>query len=233
MSPEVAEVEDHRAKRSENQALPLPAVCANTCRMRLVALDGISSPTYFIRVPCEPGAELIIETMLVTDKSIGKKPKRNQKASSAARFTTLLFTVPRQVVQISSRQLNPAILGMFAMRVLSVLIREIAKLRTIHRHCKSKPQMVGGRIPCTYAGLIAMCPSWPPPNVFESARYLQRVKNLEMKRTMHEREEYPLLYISTVKVFALLPKRDVSMSLKQIGRIVRCSSRANRILSLN
>jgi hypothetical protein len=58
-----------------------------------------------------------METMLVTDKSMGKNPRRNQKASSAARFTTLLLTVPRQTAQTSSRQLNPASLGMVAVRV--------------------------------------------------------------------------------------------------------------------
>jgi hypothetical protein len=72
---------------------------------------------YFIRVACEPGAELSIETMLVTDRSMGKKPRRNQKASSAARFTTLLLTVPRQIEQISSRRLNPANLRMAVMLV--------------------------------------------------------------------------------------------------------------------
>jgi hypothetical protein len=71
---------------------------------------------YFIMVPCEPGAEPSIETMLVTDKSMGKKPRRNQKASSAARFTTLLLTAPRQIVRTSSRQLNPANWRMAAMR---------------------------------------------------------------------------------------------------------------------
>jgi hypothetical protein len=62
-----------------------------------------------------------METMLVTDKSMGKNPRRNQKASSAARFTILLLTAPRQTVPTSSRQLNPANLGMAAMRVPSCL----------------------------------------------------------------------------------------------------------------
>jgi hypothetical protein len=80
-------------------------------------MEGRSSPMYFIRVPCELGPELVIETMLVTDKSMGKKPKRNQKANSAARFTTSLLTVFRQVVRISSRQLRTANLRVAAMRV--------------------------------------------------------------------------------------------------------------------
>jgi hypothetical protein len=44
---------------------------------------------YLIRMACESGAELSIETMLVTDMSIGKKPSRNQNANSAARFAIL------------------------------------------------------------------------------------------------------------------------------------------------
>jgi hypothetical protein len=43
---------------------------------------------------------------------MGKKPRRNQKASSAARFTTLLLAAPRQTARTSSRKLNPTSLGM-------------------------------------------------------------------------------------------------------------------------
>ena len=66
-------------------------------------------------MPCEPGAEPIIETMLVTDKSMGKKPRRNQNASSAARFVTLVSTDPRQIARINSGQLKPVSLRRAAM----------------------------------------------------------------------------------------------------------------------
>src|SRR5579864_8540553 len=78
ISPAVADEEDHSAKSSANQALPLTAVCASTCRTRLEAADGRTSATYFIRMACESEAELSVETMLTTDRSIGKKPSRNQ-----------------------------------------------------------------------------------------------------------------------------------------------------------
>ena len=72
---------DQSAKSSESQILPLPVVCARTCRTSLEAVEGSSSsrtsPTYFIKVPCEPGAGPIIETTLVANKSVGKNPRRN------------------------------------------------------------------------------------------------------------------------------------------------------------
>jgi hypothetical protein len=49
---------------------------------------------YLIKVPCEPDAGPIIETILVTDRSMGKKPSRNQNASSAERFATLASAAP-------------------------------------------------------------------------------------------------------------------------------------------
>src|ERR1700677_1778913 len=108
ISPAVAEEEDQSAKSSESQILPLPVVCASTCCTSLEAVEGRTSPTYFIKVPCEPGAEPIIETMLVTHKSMGKKPRRNQKANSAARLVTLARAAPRAAMRISSLELNPA-----------------------------------------------------------------------------------------------------------------------------
>src|ERR1700728_4609300 len=69
ISPAVADEEDHSAKSSENQALPLPAVCARTCRTKSEAVEGRTSPTYFISMPCEFGAELSIETILITAMS--------------------------------------------------------------------------------------------------------------------------------------------------------------------
>src|SRR6185312_9177120 len=114
ISPAVAEEEDHSAKRSESQILPPPVVCASTCPTSSEAVGGRTSATYFIKVPCEPGAEPIIDTMLVTHRSIGKNPRRNQKASSAARFPTLARLAPWPAVRISSRQLNPAGLRMAA-----------------------------------------------------------------------------------------------------------------------
>src|SRR5579862_581978 len=64
ISPAVADEEDHSAKSSANQALLLTAVCASTCRTRLEAADGRTSPTYFMRMACESEAELSLETML-------------------------------------------------------------------------------------------------------------------------------------------------------------------------
>ena len=87
-----------RARRGvKTRLFRCPVVCANTCRTRWEAAEGRTSPTYFIRLPCEPGAELSIETVLVTHSSIGKKPSRNQNASSAARFATLASTAPSQI----------------------------------------------------------------------------------------------------------------------------------------
>src|ERR1017187_7679970 len=71
VSPAVADEEDHSAKSSANQALPLLAVCASTSRTRLEAVDGRTSPTYFIRMVCESEAELRVETMLTTDRKSG------------------------------------------------------------------------------------------------------------------------------------------------------------------
>src|SRR5487761_50471 len=111
ISPVVADDEDHSPNSSENQALPPPVVCARTCRTSVEAVEGRTVPTYFITMPSERGAEPIIEAMLITDKSMGKKPSRNQKASSAARLTTSFLAAPRQILLSSSFQLNPASLG--------------------------------------------------------------------------------------------------------------------------
>src|ERR1700684_670345 len=111
ISPVVADEEDHSPNSSENQALPPPVVCARTCRTSVEAVEGRTSLTYFITMPCERGAEPNIEAMLVTAKSMGKKPSRNQKASSAARLTTSFLAAPRQILVSSSFQLNPASLG--------------------------------------------------------------------------------------------------------------------------
>jgi hypothetical protein len=59
--------------------------------------------------------------MLVTDKSMGKKPRRNQNASSAARFVTLVSTDSRQIARINSGQLKPVNLRRAAMASLSAL----------------------------------------------------------------------------------------------------------------
>jgi hypothetical protein len=107
ISPPVADEEDHRAKSSANQAFPLPVVDASTCRTRLEAADGRTAPMYPIRVACESGAELSIETMPVTDMSIGKKPSRNQNASSAARFAILALLASRQVGQAGKGLSSP------------------------------------------------------------------------------------------------------------------------------
>ena len=108
ISPTVAEAEDHNAKSRESQATPVPVVCCSTCRTSLEAAEGRTSPTCFIRMPCEPGAEPIIAAMPVTDTSMGKKPSRNQKANSAARFMIFALTAPRHVARNNSRQLKPA-----------------------------------------------------------------------------------------------------------------------------
>src|SRR5579863_566790 len=108
ISPAIADEQDHSAYSSESQAILLPVVCASTWPTSLEAPEGRTPPTYFISVPCEPGAEPIIETMLVTDKSMGKKPMRNQKASSAARSRIFSAAALRRAVRISSRQLDAA-----------------------------------------------------------------------------------------------------------------------------
>src|SRR5487761_119801 len=111
ISPVVADDEDHSPNSSENQALPPPVVCARTCRTSVEAVEGRTSPTYFITMPCERGAAPIIEAMLITDKSMGKKPSRNQKASSAERLMTSFLAAPCQTLSSSAFQLNPASLG--------------------------------------------------------------------------------------------------------------------------
>ena len=127
ITPAVADEEDHSAKSSESQTLPPPVVSASTCRTSLEAADGRTSATYFIRAPCE--SEPIIETMLVTDKSMGKKPRRNQKASSAARFVTLALAAPRRVIRTNSRQLNPA--GLRTAAILLSLCLVLARPETL------------------------------------------------------------------------------------------------------
>jgi hypothetical protein len=42
-------------------------------------------------------------------------------------------------------------------------------------------------------------------------------KNVDMERARYELEEHRFLCLSAVKVFALLPERDVSTSLKQLA----------------
>jgi hypothetical protein len=42
-------------------------------------------------------------------------------------------------------------------------------------------------------------------------------KNVDMERARYELEEHRFMCISAVKVFALLPERDVSTSLKQLA----------------
>ena len=59
--------------------------------------------------------------MPVTDNSMGKKPRRNQNASSAARFVTLVSTDPCHIARINSRQLKPVSLRRAGMASLSAL----------------------------------------------------------------------------------------------------------------
>ena len=59
--------------------------------------------------------------MPVTDKSMGKKPRRNQNASSAARLVTLVSTDFRQIARINSGQLKPVSLRRTAMGSPSAL----------------------------------------------------------------------------------------------------------------